>query len=72
MRRVESELLVLEKTRRAFISQMRALAERHLHELEAMEATSVPRPAATMPTTEEPPEPEQKTPAWLNAVVKED
>lgn len=73
VRQVESELLVLEKTRRAFISQMRALAERHLHELEAMEATSVPRPAPTTPQGEEPPAPEPKqTPAWLNAVVKED
>jgi DivIVA domain-containing protein len=74
VRQVESELLVLEKTRRAFISQMRALAERHLHELEAMEAVSVPRPAPTVRTTDEADDPGEphKTPAWLNAVVKED
>lgn len=42
VRSVETELSMLEKTRRAFISQMRALAERHLHELEAIEATAAP------------------------------
>jgi DivIVA domain-containing protein len=80
VRQVESELSILEKTRRAFISQMRSLAERHLHELEAMEATS--RFAPSRPDQRETPEratPDEppsgageQTPAWLNAVVKED
>lgn len=85
VRQVETELAMLEKTRRAFISQMRALAERHLHELEAMEATTGgQRPAASSPAApparESQPEAqpesqamgEGQTPAWLNAVVKEE
>jgi DivIVA domain-containing protein len=82
VRQVETELAMLEKTRRAFISQMRALAERHLHELEAMEATSAPptrqRPAEeAAPPAAAPQQPpantaQQQTPAWLNAVVNKD
>jgi DivIVA domain-containing protein len=81
VRQVEGELSMLEKTRRAFISQMRSLAERHLHELEAMEATSWFPDSKSAPPDEppkrapaEPPGPAagEHTPAWLNAVVKED
>ena len=75
VRQVEQELAILEKTRRAFISQMRALAERHLHELEAIEETRIPRPAPTMPMKDEVTqggESQQKTPAWLDAVVREE
>lgn len=75
VRQVETDLTVLEKTRRAFISQMRDLAERHLHELEAMESTAPPPYAATStppPPSAESPEDQKRTPAWLNAVVKED
>jgi DivIVA domain-containing protein len=78
VRQVETELSMLEKTRRAFISQMRSLAERHLHELEAMEATQwfpPVRPGAQHEPDapdERPPTAGEQTPAWLNAVVKED
>lgn len=72
VRQVETELAMLEKTRRAFISQMRALAERHLHELEAMEATAAPPMRAPSSESANPGAPAQQTPAWLNAVVKEE
>lgn len=70
VRRVEAELTMLEKTRRAFIRQMRAVAERHLHELEAIEATSQPREGQSNPADGEDPD-DRRTPAWLDAVVKE-
>jgi DivIVA domain-containing protein len=82
VRQVETELAMLEKTRRAFISQMRALAERHLHELEAMEATAAPptrqrqaeegAPPAAVPQQPPANTAQQQTPAWLNAVVNKD
>jgi cell division septum initiation protein DivIVA len=70
VRRVEAELVGLEKNRRAFVGQMRAIAERHLHELEAVEATQPPRQSPA-PEPEQRPDDDRRTPAWLDAVVKD-
>jgi cell division septum initiation protein DivIVA len=72
VRRLEAELAALERTRRAFIAQMRAIAEKQLQELDAAESAHGSR------REEPPPRPEpaaprvaKKTPAWLDPVNKE-
>ncbi len=82
-RRIEMELAQLEKSRRAFLTQLRAMIERQLAELEAAEAGSTPPsgvPVQPAPSAAEPevpresaareqiPRPSLKTPAWLEAL----
>ena len=68
VRKLEAELAALEKTRRAFMGQLRPLAERQLQELDAAEATVPQRPPES-PRAE--PRVARKTPAWLDSVAKE-
>ncbi|MDQ3698686.1 MAG: DivIVA domain-containing protein [Gemmatimonadota bacterium] len=70
IRKVEVDLQALERTRRAFVGQLRALVDRHLQELDAIEAVTPSR--VTEPAEQEqPPRPASKTPAWLNSLVQE-
>lgn len=69
IRKLDNELAALEKSRRAFIGQFRALAERQLSELDAAEITAPQREAH--PPRAEPVRQMQKTPAWLDSLVKE-
>jgi DivIVA domain-containing protein len=69
-RRVEAEISSLERMRRAFIAQLRALAERHLQEIDAIDAVSAQRPD-TRDDDAPPRGSGTPTPAWLNSLVKE-
>jgi len=77
-RRLEDEIQGLVRARRAYLSQLRAMVERQLVEIETAEASSSappstgsqqPPPAAPRP--EEPKRTAHPTPAWLDSLVKE-
>jgi DivIVA domain-containing protein len=65
---LEVQLAQLEQARLAFIGQLRALVERQLAELSAVEATTLKHAADADAT---PQRPGVKTPAWLESLVKE-
>lgn len=66
---VEAELVFLERSRQGFVRQMRALVERQLAELAAVEAALPPTPPAA--EGEPPRGAAVKTPAWLQSLVPE-
>jgi DivIVA domain-containing protein len=76
-RKIDMELTQLEKSRRAFLMQLRAMIQRQLSELEAAEAGSTP-PGGVPVQSSEPDEARDardsgsrsalKTPAWLEAL----
>jgi DivIVA domain-containing protein len=71
IRKLELELTQLEKSRRAYLGQLRAIVERQLAELDATEAAP-PRPSE--PTRAEDfddPRAAKKTPDWLDSLIKE-
>jgi DivIVA domain-containing protein len=76
-RQLEADMVGLEKSRRAFIGQLRQIAERQLAELAAAEGASrgLPAPPTTAPKASEDADGESrvhmKTPAWLESLVKE-
>ena len=83
-RRLEDEIQGLVRTRRTYLSQLRAMVERQLVEIETAEASTTPQPPSSSPATGSPPpppaatpkrdEPKQTahpTPAWLDSLVKE-
>lgn len=76
-RQLEADMVGLEKSRRAFIGQLRQIAERQLAELAAAEGASrgQPAPNTTAPKASEDADGEgrvhMKTPAWLESLVKE-
>ncbi len=76
-RQLQADIAGLEKSRRAFIGQLRQIAERQLAELAAAEGASrgLPTPAPSAPRPAEDAEGEKqvhmKTPAWLESLVKE-
>jgi DivIVA domain-containing protein len=81
-RRIEDEIQGLVRVRRQYLSQMRAMVERQLVEIETAEATSQAQVPTTTPPSSAPAqpanprrdEPKQSahpTPAWLDSLVKE-
>ena len=76
-RQLEADIVGLEKSRRAFIGQLRQIAERQLAELAAAEGASrgSAAPPTSAPKASEDAEGENrvhmKTPAWLESLVKE-
>jgi cell division septum initiation protein DivIVA len=76
-RQLEADIAGLEKSRRAFIGQLRQIAERQLAELAAAEGASRGLPAASpsAPKTSDDVDGDSrahmKTPAWLESLVKE-
>jgi DivIVA domain-containing protein len=76
-RRLEDEMQGLVRARRTYLSQLRAMVERQLVEIETAEASSPPVTQAGQPAPQAPPkrdEPKQSahpTPAWLDSLVKE-
>jgi DivIVA domain-containing protein len=76
-RQLEADIVGLEKSRRAFIGQLRQIAERQLAELAAAEgaARGSAAPPTPAPKASEDAEGENrvhmKTPAWLESLVKE-
>ena len=73
VRRLENELVSLEKTRNAYINHLRAIAERQLAELDAAEGAAPRWYQRSEGQLTEPPQPRAptKTPAWLDSLVKE-
>jgi DivIVA domain-containing protein len=74
LRQLEADLAGLEKSRRAFIGQLRQVAERQMAEIAAAEAaTRGPSPVAPRARDEAEGESRahMKTPAWLESLVKE-
>jgi DivIVA domain-containing protein len=72
IRRLEAELSALEKSRIAYIGQLRALVERQLAELNAANVPTPPLATRTGGQGEAFDEQNQlKTPAWLESLVKE-
>jgi DivIVA domain-containing protein len=76
-RQLEADIVGLEKSRRAFIGQLRQIAERQLAELAAAEGASRGQPASPPPAPKASDDAEgdsrahMKTPAWLESLVKE-
>ena len=76
-RQLEADIVGLEKSRRAFIGQLRQIAERQLAELAAAEGASRGLPATPPPAPKASDDAEgdnrahMKTPAWLESLVKE-
>jgi DivIVA domain-containing protein len=79
-RRLEDEIQGLVRARRGYLSQLRAMVERQLVEIETAESapslppTSTGTPAAAAPEApgrEEPKRSAHPTPAWLDSLVKE-
>jgi DivIVA domain-containing protein len=76
-RQLEADIAGLEKSRRAFIGQLRQIAERQLAELAAAEGASrgLPAPPPQAPKASDDADGESrahmKTPAWLESLVKE-
>ena len=78
-RRLEDEIQGLVRARRAYLSQLRAMVERQLVEIETAEAaassppstTGAPQPPQPAPRTDEPKRTAHPTPAWLDSLVKE-
>jgi DivIVA domain-containing protein len=76
-RQLEADIVGLEKSRRAFIGQLRQIAERQLAELAAAEGASRGSAASPTPAPKASEDAEgenrvhMKTPAWLESLVKE-
>ena len=76
-RKLEEEIQGLVRARRAYLSQLRAMVERQLVEIETAEAASSSPPgggAQPAPPPAKPDEPKRTahpTPAWLDSLVKE-
>jgi len=75
-RKLEEDIQTLVKARRSYLSQLRAMVERQLVEIETAEAAPAPQvttPAAAPPAEkrEEPKRSSHPTPAWLDSLVKE-
>lgn len=71
VRRLEAEVAALEKMRVAYIGQLRAVIERHLAELAAVEKPGSPPARGSGETEAVDQRPHVKTPAWLESLVKE-
>jgi DivIVA domain-containing protein len=71
MVRVNADLEVLVRQRRAYLAQLRAMIERQLAEVEAAEASPASLGSDRQQSGEEPPRPSAQTPAWLDSLVKE-
>jgi DivIVA domain-containing protein len=63
IRRMEDQLISLERQRRTFLSQIRALVERQLSEVNAAEQMALPDVGARDGTP--------STPAWMGSLAKE-
>jgi DivIVA domain-containing protein len=68
IRRLQDEVVALERSRRAYLSQMRQLVERQLAGLEAAEGAPPALPGAGGGEGGRQP---QATPAWLDSLMKE-
>lgn len=71
IQRLEAELSALEKARVTYVGQLRALAERHLAELNAAEIPSPQVQRSSGETAAVETRGHVKTPAWLESLVKE-
>lgn len=75
-RKLEEDIQTLVRARRSYLSQLRAMIERQLVEIETAEAAPTPQvatPTAAPPAEQrdEPKRSSHPTPAWLDSLVKE-
>jgi len=76
-RRLEEEIQGLVRARRSYLSQLRAMVERQLVEIETAEAAPAPQIPASSPAAPQASQPDDPkrsahpTPAWLDSLVKE-
>lgn len=69
-KKMASEIELLSRQKRAYLTQLRMMVERQLAEIQAVENASIdPTPAP--PRAEAEPEVSTATPAWLDSLVKE-
>ena len=71
VRRLETELAALEKSRLTYIGQLRSLVERQLAELSAAELSAPQLPKAGADEGDVNGRPRSKAPEWLESLVKE-
>ena len=71
IRKLETELKQLEKSRRAYLGQLRAIVERQLAELDATDTAPARPPENTRAENYDEPRGDKKTPAWLDSLIKE-
>jgi DivIVA domain-containing protein len=78
IRRLANEVEMLERTRRSYLSQLRALVERQLHDVDAAMASPPPLPTpiagaigSPAPDVNRDARQAQPTPAWLDTLVNE-
>lgn len=71
IRKLEIELSQLEKSRRAYLGQLRAMIERQVAELDATESAPLRAPEAPRNEEYDEPRAKKKTPAWLDSLIKE-
>jgi DivIVA domain-containing protein len=69
--RVEADLDLLVRQRRAYLAQLRAMVERQLAEISAAEASPSSLGPERTSSDESQPRPSPQTPAWLDSLVKE-
>jgi DivIVA domain-containing protein len=71
VRRLEAELTALERSRIAYVGQLRAMMERQLAELNASDVPPPVRRTSGEVEAVDATRPPVKTPAWLESLVKE-
>jgi DivIVA domain-containing protein len=78
IRRLASEVEMLERTRRSYLTQLRALVERQLHDVDAAMASPPPLPTpiagaigSPAPDAGRDARAAQPTPAWLDTLVND-
>jgi DivIVA domain-containing protein len=78
IRRLANEVEMLERTRRSYLTQLRALVERQLHDVDAAMASPPPLPTpiagaigSPAPDVNRDARQAQPTPAWLDTLVNE-
>jgi DivIVA domain-containing protein len=72
IRRLAEQIEQLDRVRRAYLSQLRAMIERQLSEIAAAEATGPPAgPPPSSSEAQDAARRSQNTPAWLDSLVRE-
>jgi DivIVA domain-containing protein len=71
IRRMEDQLASLERSRRAYLSQIRALVERQLSEINAAEQVNGPERDAQRDTQRDTQRDASGGPSWMGSLVKE-
>jgi cell division septum initiation protein DivIVA len=71
IRRLSGDVEGLERSRRAYLMQLRQLVERQLAEIDAASAATPPAPVAAVTSNADSRRTSHPTPSWLDTLVKE-